>query len=327
MSEIIGKQIEVGLGVENARGTAQTIAERWIKKINATIVEKAEKKVDESTRNVLADSLGARIVRKWVEGDLEGIVHADAIGYLLYNVCGAVSTAAAGSAYDHTFTIATSIQHASLSIFAKDGSNSNDVFSNGMVNNLEITASADDYVKFKASFLAKAATTSTDTPAYSTEYDFVGKEVAIRFADTLGALAGATPIEAKEVQIKFNQGLIADHILGAYAPDDIYNAKMEIDGTIKMKYDADTYKDIFLAGTYKYMSITITGDATIATDKHPTITATFYRVQLMDWNREGAAGELVTQPLSFKCFYSETDSKQAQIVLRNLTSEYNVPLS
>ena len=49
MAEIIGREIEVGIATEAVRGTAETAADRWIKKTNATIVERATHAVDEST--------------------------------------------------------------------------------------------------------------------------------------------------------------------------------------------------------------------------------------------------------------------------------------
>lgn len=328
MSEIIGRQIEVGVGVEETRGTAQSTAEKWIKKINATIVERSEKAIDESTRNVLADSLGARVTKKWVEGDLEGNVHADAIGYLLYNIYGAVSSAVvSGSVYDHTFSLANSIQHASLSIFAKDGSVDQNVFSNCMINTLELSASVDEYVKFTASFMGKTATTNTDTPSYDTEYDFIGRDISIKFADTEVGLGTATAIKAKDITITFDQGLISDFVFGSYNPDDVYNAKMSIEGEFTLNYDDQTFKDLYLADTYKYMQITIQGEADLGGSTYPTITLVLNRTQIMDWNREGGADELVTQPISFKAFYNETDSEQSSLVLRNLTTEYDTPIS
>lgn len=326
--EIIGRQIEVGLGLEETRGTAQTVAEKWYKKLNATIVQKVEKKVDESTRNRLEDSLGARIVKKWFEGDLEGNLHADAIGYVLYNLYGSETPVLVGSGvYDHTFAMVNGIQHGSLSIFAKDGSNSQEVFSNGMVSTLELTANVDDYVKFKTSFMAKAASANSDTPSYDTEYDFVGKEITVKMADSEAGLSGATAIPLKELSLTWDTGLIRDHIVGAYEPDDLYNAKMMIEGEFTLNYADDTYKDLFASEDYKYLQIVIEGDALIGSTYHPTITILLNRVQVMDWNRDGGADELVAQPISFKAFYNETDGEQSTIVLRNLTTEYGTPIS
>jgi len=324
MSEIIGKQIEVGIAVEETRGTPQGTAEHWFKNVTASIVERAEKAVDDSNRNRIEDSLGARLVKKWVEGDLEGIVHADAIGYLFYNIYGAVSSGVvSGSVYDHTFSVANSIQHPSLTLIAKDGANSQDDFTNAMVGSLEISASVDDYVRFTASFMAGATSSNADTPAYVTEYDFVGKDITVKFADTEGGLAGATATKVKEVTVSWDQGLIADHVLGSYTPDDIYDGNHAIEVQITPNYEDDTFKDLYTAGTYKYMQVVIQGSQDIGGGSNPTITLILNRVQVMDWNREGGRDELITQPITVKAFYNETDSEMSSLVLRNLTTEYD----
>ncbi len=324
MSEIIGKQIEVGLAVEETRGTPQSAAEKWYKNVTATIVERSEKAVDDSNRNRLEDSLGTRITRKWIEGDLEGIVHADAIGYLFYNVYGAVvSAVVSGSVYDHTFSVQNGIQHPSLTIIAKDGGNSQDAFSNGMVGSLELVAAVDDYIRFTGSFMASSPTANVDTPSYDTEYDFVGKDVEVKFAATEGGLAGATATKVKAATVRWDQGLISDHVLGSYTPDDIYDAQHMLEVELTPNYEDDTFKDLYTGDTYRYMQITITGSQDIGGGNNPTITLICNRVQVMDWNREGGRDEIVTQPITVKCFYNETDGETSSLVLRNLTTEYS----
>lgn len=324
MSEIVGRQIEVGVAVEDTRGTSPSSAEKYIKNVTATIVERAEKVVDDATRGRLEDSDDARIVKKMIEGELEGIVHADAIGYLFYNLYGAASSAnVAGSVYDHDFTLQQSIQHASLSIFAKDGSIQNRVFSNGMVSTLELTATVDDYLRFTAAFMAKSGAASTDTPSYDTEYDFIARDIVVKIADSEAGLSGASAIPVKDLSVTFDQGAITDHVFGSYDPDDIYNAKMTIEGQFTLNFAATTYKDLYLADTAKYMSITITGAANIGGGNNPTITIILNKVKFMDWNRSGGNDELVTEPISFKAFYNASDSEQSTVSLRNLTSEYD----
>ena len=326
MSEFVGRQIEVGVAVETTRGTPASAPEKWLKKINATIVERSEKKDDESTRGVLEDSLGTRIVKKWIEGDLEGNVHADAIGYLLYNLYGAVSSVAAGGgAFTHSFTMAQSIQHASLSLFSKDGSATQLVYDNCMIGSLEFSAVVDDYVKFTASFMGADSAANASSPSYSTEYDFVGRDIVVKFADTEAGLAAATAVKVKEITLTFETALIADHILGQFTPDDVYNANLSIGIEFMLNYDDTTFKTLFLADTYKYMSVAITGTAVIGASSNPTLSWIFNRVQVQDWNREGAADDLVTQPVTVKAYYNQTDGEASTCSLVNLTTEYNIP--
>ena len=286
MPDIIGRQIEAGVALEESRGTAETVAEKWLRNVTANIVERAEKVVDDATRGRLEDSEGARVVKKWVEGDLQGIVHADVIGYLFYCLYGAVNTATvAGSVKDHTFSLAQNIQAPTLSIFAKDGSVQQRVFNGGVVSSLELSAVVDNFVRFRANFMAREGASNADTSGYDTEYDFIGKDITIKFADTEGGLSGASAIKAKEVTINWDKGLIADHVLGQYTPNDHLAGKMMIEGEFTLNFDATTFKDLYLADTNKYMQIKIQGDANLGSGNNPTITLTLNRVQIMDWNR------------------------------------------
>jgi hypothetical protein len=323
MADIIGRNLEVGYSVENVRGTSPATVEKWVKNVTAGIVEKAEVKDDESVHNTLSEGDQRRVVKLWIEGNLEGNVHADAIGYLFYNLYGAINSAVVETtAYDHTFTLAESISHASLSVYAKDGSIQQKAFSNCMVKALEIKCVVNDFVKYTAGFVGKASGASVASPVYNTEYDFIGKDITVKIADTEAGLPGATATKVKQVDIKFDSGAIQDFILGSATPNDVYNSKFSIEGKFVKNFDATTFKDLSLVDTPKYMSITILGDTTIGAISKPTLTFTFYKVMINSWTRSGKADAVVTEEVGFKAYYNATDSKQSKLILRNVTTEY-----
>lgn len=323
--QYIGKQIEFGVGVEAVRGTPKTTAEKWARKVSANIMSKAEKAIDDATRGVLADSDGARIVKKWYEGEIAGIVHADTIGYLFYNLFGAVSSSQlSGVVYGHAFTMDETIQHPALDFFLKTGA-SQEVLDNGMVTALEIIAVQDNYVRFTAGLIASSSAVNSDTPSYDTEYDFIGKDITVKIADTEAGLTGATALSLKTVNIKFDQGAISDFVLGAYNPNDIYNAKMSIEGSFTKNHSDSTFETLFNSDTPKYMSITIEGATVIAGGYKPKIAIILNKVLVTDWSRSGGNDELATEEVSFKAFYNATDSEQASVSLQNITQEYDTP--
>lgn len=325
--EIVGRQIEFGVATEASRGSAETTADKWMRKVTANVVERATHALDDSTRGRLEDGEGRRKVQSHIEGDVEGILHADVLGWFLANIYGVVNTSTvAGSVKSHVFTLRQNIQHQSLTLFAKDGSVQQSTFSNAMINTLEITAAIDDYVRFSASFLAAVAASNSASPSYDTEYDFVARDITVKIADSEAGLAGATATKVKDLGIKWDQGLIRDHVVGAYTPDDIYNARLMIDGNFTLNFADDTFKDLYLGNSAKYMSITIAGEADIGSGNFPTITIVLNKVQFMDWNRAGGANELVTEPITFRAFYNPTDSEQSTVTVKNLTASYaNVP--
>ncbi len=327
MSQIIGREVQAGVSVESTRGTAKTTVEKWIKNVSAYILEKADNVVEDSTRGVLEDSLNRRVVKKRIEGTIEGIAQADAIGYLLYNIFGAVVTTGS-TVFSHVFNLSQSVTHASLSLFVKRGAVEQNVYSGGMISKLSLSASMDDYVRFSVDFIARLGASNSASPSYGTEYDFIGKDITIKIADTEAGLAGATATKVKSLDIEFDTGLIDDYVFGAYTPDDIFNTKLSIEGSIKKNYIDTVFKALYEADTAKYMSITIEGGATIGSGSdHPTITILLTKAMVTDWTLSGGADELVEEEIKFKGFYNATDSKACQITLKNLTSEYSTPPS
>ncbi|RKZ11030.1 hypothetical protein DRQ25_00795 [Candidatus Fermentibacteria bacterium] len=327
--EIIGRQIEFGVATEAVRSVAESSADKWMRKVTANIVERAEHALDDTTRGRLEDGEGRRVVQKFVEGDLEGVLHADVLGWFLSNVYGVVvSSNVVGSVYSHVFTLGQNIQHPSLTLFAKDGSVQQLTFANSMISTLEMSVAIDELVRFTVSFIGGVAADDTDTPSYDTEYDFIARDVEVKIADSEGGLAGATATKAKDLSITWDQGLIRDHVVGSYDPDDIYNAKLMIEGELTLNFADEALKDLYLSDDAKYMSITIQGAADIGSGNNPTITILLNKVQFMDWNREGAANELSTETVTFQAFYNPADTQQSQVTLQNLTSSYvNVPSS
>lgn len=324
MAEIIGRQIQVGIGVETTRGTAVTTADKWVKKVTANIVPRTEKIVDDTTRGVLEDSQGARVVRQWFEGELAGVLHADVFGYLLYNLYGTVSSSnVAGSVYSHDFSLQQSIEHPTLSFFRKDGTVNQDVFGGGMISTLEVSASTDDFVRFTANVMAKTGATNSDTPSYDTEYDFIARDITVKIASSEAGLSGATAVPLKTLSIRYDVGAIPDYVFGAKTPADIYNAMMGIEIEFTKNYEDTTYEDLYNADTYRYMQVTIEGEADLGSSNYPTIDWIFNRVQVQDWNRSGDANSLVEETVVLKSFYNGTDGEQSTVTLQNLTAQYD----
>jgi hypothetical protein len=325
--EIVGRELEAGYSTESSRGTAETTVNKWQKSVSVSIVERAENVVDDATHGSLEDSDQRRITQKWVEGDLEGIVHADALGYLLSSIYGGVdTTTVAGDVRSHNFKLKQSIQHQSLTVFAKDGGVQNLAFAGCAVSTLELNASVDDFVRFTASFIGQTAADDTETPSYDTEYDFIGRDITVKMASSEAGLSGATAIKLKSVDVTFDQGAIRDHVFGAYTADDVYNSKMMIEGSFTINFADEVYKDLYLGDTAQYMEIAIVGAADIGGGSNPAITLLLNKVQIMDWNRSGDNDSLVEGEVSFKAFYNAADSQQSELTLVNLTDTYpNTP--
>ncbi|MFA6158897.1 MAG: phage tail tube protein [Candidatus Paceibacterota bacterium] len=319
----VGRQKLVGLALEATRGVAESVAAKWLKHVDNDIYPRVTKVVDDSHFGVLEDSQGSRVVQKWLEGTINGIVHADSIGYLLANIYGSVATEALGDGvYEHTFDLLQNIEHPTLSIFVHDSDVDKSVINCGVISSLELSASVDDYLRFTAGIVAKEKAANSDTPSFDAENDFIGRDVSIQLADTLEGLDAAPVIKAKNFTISKDPGVVRDHVLGSQVADGIYNSKMAIEGNFVINHNGTTYEALLTGDTAKFMKVTIESAAVIGSDDHPSLTYVFHKIQVQDRSRIGGNDELVTEEVGFKAFYNQTTGKASTAILVNKTASY-----
>ncbi len=325
-NEFIGRQIDFAIAIEQTRGTAEATAERTVRKVAANLIPRAERVIDDSTFGRLEDAAQIRTVRRWSEGDVEGIVHADVIGYYFLNLYGSVSSNTVSGATTHTFTMEQSITHPSLTGFVKDGDVRQEKVAGLMITTLELIATTDDYLRYTANFLGKEGATDVSVlPALATEYDFISRDITVKIADSEGGFGAASALKLKELNITFNTNAEADFVFGNYSPNDIYNKQFSIEGSFVRNYEDTTFQDLYESNTAKFMQIVIEGEAVIGgASAHPKITIQLDKIQINDWTRTSGGDDLVTEEVSFKAFYNTSTSQQSEVELVNLTAEYAV---
>jgi hypothetical protein len=325
MAEFIGREINFALAVEGVRGTAEAEAQRTVRKVTCNLIPRTERVIDDTTFGRLEDAERIRSVRQWSEGDVEGILHADVFGYYLLNLYGSVdSEAVSGGAYSHEFTLEQSIQHPTLTFFVKDADVRQEKIAGGVVSNFELTIGTDNYLRYTASFLGKQGVADvSELPALATEYDFVSRDVTVKIAETEEGLVSADALKLKTLNITWNPNAEADFVFGSYSPDDIYNKQFAIEGEFTKNFVDETWENLYKGAGFRYMEITIEGEADMGDGNRPTITILLYKIQVSDWNRESAGDDLVTETVSFKAFLNTDDSAQSKVTLQNLTESYS----
>lgn len=331
MAEIIGRDIEAGVAVEDTRGTLAPSMERAIRHVTAEVLPQAEHVEDDSTRGQLEDFEDRRVVQKWIEGDLEGPIRAGMAGYFLYNLYGSVSSSEleTSGVYEHVFNLEQSIKHPSLSFFLKDGDVSNQGYNGAMVSSFELNAAPDDLVRFSSTIGAiEGADASSYTYSYETDYDFIGRDVSVKVAASKSGLSSANPLNAKEVTISWDPNVIMDEfVFGSYTPNDIYNAGMNIEVELTKNYTDSTFEDLYRNDEAEYMEIDITGDSDISDDsssKNAKINVVLNKVKVTDWSRSGGSDEVVTEDVTLRGFYNASDDKQSEVTVQSKVSEYDV---
>jgi hypothetical protein len=323
MNEFVGRFIEAGVAVESTRGTAESTASKWVKNVTSDIILNVDKVVDDTTRGRFESNEKTRKVREWYQGELSGILHADVAGYLFLNVYGAVDSEALGSgAYKHTFSVLNAIKHPTLSLFVKDGGVNQVVIPGAVIDTIGLTATTDDYIRFTADIVGKTGNANSDTASYDTEYDFISRDISIKVADTEAGLGAAPELKVKELSINYDLGIISNFVFKNYNPDNIFQSRMVLDGSITLDYTDDTFKDLFNSDDMKYVQVKIEGEANIGGGAKPTITLLMNKVMVTNWERAGGQDELVTQTVEFQAFYNDTDEQASSLEIINTTEEY-----
>jgi hypothetical protein len=322
--EFIGRQIDFAVAVEGTRGVAEAVAERNVRKVSCNLIPRSERVIDDTTFGRIEDAERVRTVKKWAEGDVEGILHADVLGYFLYSIYGAVVSTAGSGAYSHAFTLEQSILHPTLTLFVKDGEVRQDKLAGGMITTLEINATTDDYVRFTANFLAKEGVDDTsEIPALEEEFDFVSRDISVKIASTEAGLTSATPLKLKDLTVSWNTNAEADFVFGNYSPDNIYNKQFTIEGSFTKNYVNTDFQELYEGDDFVYMQIVIKGEADIGTT-HPSITLLLNKVQVTDWSRTSDGDAISTEEVSFKAFYNTEDEQQSEITVVNTVATYEV---
>src|SRR3954466_13018015 len=122
-NEFIGRRAAVGLGVESTYGTevAPTI---WPKHTRFNFQRKNTRVENTSAMGRNESVNDSAIVEEWAEGDFEGKVYDQSIGYFLYNIFGSLVTSdnadSDASVKNHTFDVSSSNVAKSLTIARVD---------------------------------------------------------------------------------------------------------------------------------------------------------------------------------------------------------------
>lgn len=324
MAKKIGRLISIGFGKETSRGTVVSIA-HWYPWLSHSFVPKITKAINTSARGRIEDADDSDSAEIWAEGTFEAKVRANGVGYLLLSMFGSVADATAAGetvVYEHTYTVAQSAVHQSLTVGVDDDEQDRR-YANAVVSKLEFKVEMGDYVKVSADLVSKAAANATLSPSFTADYEFTPKDVVVKIATTEAGLSGATAIPVKSLTLTFQDNVERDQTVGDSSPADILNKQFSAEIEMELLSQDNTYRALFEASTAEYMSIAIKDTSTtIGNAENPELTFTFYKTQITEYDRSGDPDELVMQTLKWKAFYNVSDSKMVQAVLTNTIASY-----
>jgi Phage tail tube protein len=321
----IGRLIQVGLAKEATRGTAESSATFWVPWMDLTLDEKKEFAIDEQAYGIVEDNVNLTQTKKWAQGTLQGNVHDQTFGLVLYSMFGGYAVSGTGP-YVHTFTVGESAQHQSLTFFKHDPLTAQDYkYANGVVEKLEITAELKKFVAYNATIKAKSGATATSfTPSTTTENRFLPQFLSAKFASTVSGLSSATAIALKSVKLTINANVEDQDVLGSLDPADFLNKEFMVEGTLEaiLQNESD-FKTAFMGPTAQAMSLDfVNSDVTINTSSHPELKFTLAKATFQDYGTPYKVKDLVYQTVKFKGSYSLSDTYMIEAVLTNDTTTY-----
>ena len=322
-TKAIGRLVNLGIGKETTRGTA-IAATYWLFKTELDWQEKIEQAIEESSVGVIADSVGAEIVKKWAEGSFGGDIKDKSFGLILLALFGSVASAVKETtAYNHTFSLLGSAQHPSLTLGIDDPWQDYQ-FALAMIESLEIRYERGKFITFTANFKSKKGATATLTATYTAENSFRPHDFTFKMATNLAGLDAAGAVVIKSATLRFEKNLEIDDVLGSVDPADILNKQFVCTGTIEALFDDEaTFKTATLGDTAKALRFDIINTSvTIGASSNPELKIDLAKVKFSDITRATPIGDLVKQTLAFKAFYSLSDSKLFNCVLTNTATSY-----
>lgn len=325
MTNIIGRQISYGLGVESTRGTA-VAPDFWIRHLSADIWTKTDKIFNESANGNVIGANQSDIARQWGEGTLEAKVQNDSFGVVLYGAFGAVSTAenadASGNVYDHTFTISNSTTPKSLTV-AQKSSNADRAYALAVVNSFSLNVEAGQYATFELGVMAKKHASASNTVAYSSEDEFTSKHATVKFATNVAGLSGASAISVESVSFSLSRDVQPYWAHGSVEPAEINGGRVDVSGSMVLRWDSATYEDLFYGDTKQAVEIELVNtDVTIGTSANPTITITMPTVSIESVDVDQSLDSIVKQTVNFNAMFDATTGKAVDVVLTNETTSY-----
>jgi len=325
MSEILKRRYNIGIGKETSRGTKAT-PKYWLKPLSEEYNDKIEVVASERAFGVIEDSEEMVVKKKYSAGKISGEVFDKSFGLFLLGAIGQVSSvskAEDSSVYDHIFSVLQSAKHPTLTVEVKRGDNEQKAYPNCVIESLKIESQANEYVKFEAQLKGKAGSVSDGIPGYETENYFMGKDVSVKLADNLAGLDGATPVDARKIEINIAKNIEEDKRLGTHEPNDYLNKEFSVEGTLEILFRDTTLKNWALNGSKKALRIDIVDTSTtIGISSHPSLRFDLAKIKFKDPVEGGDNNDIVKVTVGFKSLYSSSEAKSIEAILTNLETSY-----
>ena len=182
-----------------------------------------------------------------------------------------------------------------------------------MLDTFELEANANGFLMFSAKWMGKKMASTSASPAYTDENEFMGSGANMKLGNTLTLAFGASATPITSFKITGAKNLEAYQAFGSTDIASVHNKQFKITGEITALFNATTLRDLVTASTKQGVWVEF-----VATNSPASrIMIMLPQVSFEAWTPNGANDELVMQTVGFEMEYSISDSEGISIYLGN----------
>lgn len=315
MGYYVGRRGSLGIARETVRGTATTPA-YWIAYNSLSFDDKTVIVDQDSAFGNIADADSSYITKKYGEGEFEYDLEDKALGVILSGVIGAAPVST--GSYTHTFTLANTNQHQSLSLLVQDP-NVAKMFRLSMIDKFTIKIEKEGLVKCTVGFKSAGGQDWQLVPAVYTAMGnkFIHSMLRFGMGANLAALPG-TPLNLNSLEFTISKNLEDFQDLGTATPSDILNKQLTVEGSLEIGMTDNTYRNLMLAGTTQAIEIMLTYSAT------NSLQIRCPKVRFANWAPSKGLNDIVSEKIEFKALLDPANSLNqiSTLVLMNAVASY-----
>ncbi len=304
MSKHVGRLGQLLIAKEGTRGTGTITNGFWIPRSTISFDDKVETAREAEGMGKLADSDSNFVTQKMASGEFESNLDDKLAGIILTGLLGASPVTTGANPYTHTYTLANSNQHQSLSILYQDPDYA-ELYSLGVIDSLKITVEQNGIVNFTVGLLSRVGRSYTRQTASFTSLGnkFLHQHLVFKLASNTAGLAAASAISLKKLEINFTKNAAHDVVLGTVEPEDVLATNFAVEGSIELLKQDETYRNLMIDGTYKAMGISF-----VRSSVNSSLAMEFPRVDFTEWEQDRGLDTIVSQSIQFKANYDAANA-------------------
>lgn len=319
MTKFIGRRGTLGIAKETVRGTPVAPA-YWFPNAKMTFFDGIESASEQQGLGNIADQDSFYVTFTLGQGSVDAQIYDKGLGYILMSLLGAAPVTSGGpTPYTHTFTLSQTNQPQSLSLYWKDPDRSY-IFPLAVVDSLKITVAPKGMVEYTFTVKSKAADDFTSqTPVFtSLGSKFLHQHLKVKLATTIGGLAGATRLNLTQFELNINRNTMFDEVMGTSEPIDVLGQQLSVEGSLTLKLEDDTYRNLMRNNTYNSMDFQLTNGS------NSNLQLQFPRLSFSGWTPDYTLNQITTQKINFKGNYDAANALDiiSTAILKNLQSSY-----